>query len=87
MSPIKLNEIKLLRSLDVLYQRELPHVDSSLAPAAIYHFKTPGKSFRALLALSSGVALGLDGHDNLHWAAACELLHNASLIHDEVLTS
>lgn len=84
MSPINLSEIKSLRSLNVLYQRELPNIDSSLALAADYHFKNPGKSFRAQLALSSGSALGLDEYDNLHWAAACELLHNASLIHDDI---
>ena len=84
MSPINLSEITSLHSLDALYQRELPNIDSSLAPAASYHFKNPGKSFRAHLALSSGSALGLDEHNNLHWAAACELLHNASLIHDDI---
>ena len=30
------------------------------------------------------MALGLDEYNNLHWAAACELLHNASLIHDDI---
>lgn len=84
MSPINLSEMQSLRSLELLYQRELPHMGSSLAPAASYHFKNPGKSFRAQLALSSGSVLGLDEHDNLHWAAACELLHNASLIHDDI---
>jgi octaprenyl-diphosphate synthase len=84
MSPINLSEIKSLRSLDALYQRELPNINSSLAPAASYHFKNPGKSFRARLALSSGLALGVCNADNLHWAAACELLHNASLIHDDI---
>ena len=58
--------------------------DPSLAQAASYHFKNPGKSFRAQLALSSGTALGLNEQDNYHWAAACELLHNASLIHDDI---
>ena len=84
MSPILLGEAQALKLLDDLYQREMPHVDSSLAQAASYHFKNPGKSFRAQLALSSGVALGLNEQDNLHWAAACELLHNASLIHDDI---
>jgi geranylgeranyl pyrophosphate synthase len=65
----------------------MPNSNSSLAKAAQYHFKNPGKSFRAQLALSSGIALGLNEHDNLHWAAACELLHNASLIHDDISDS
>tara|TARA_B110000091_G_scaffold211356_1_gene255837 strand:- start:537 stop:1514 length:978 start_codon:yes stop_codon:yes gene_type:complete len=84
MSPNKITELKVLESLDALYQREMPHFDSSLNQAARYHFKNPGKSFRAQLALSSGTALGLNKTDNLHWAGACELLHNASLIHDDI---
>lgn len=79
-----MNQTQALQVLDGLYQREMPHPDSSLFQAASYHFKNPGKSFRAQLALSSGIALDLNEHDNLHWAAACELLHNASLIHDDI---
>jgi geranylgeranyl diphosphate synthase, type I len=84
MSPTRINQTQALLALDVLYQREMPHPDSSLFQAASYHFKNPGKSFRAQLALSSGIALGLNEQDILHWAAACELLHNASLIHDDI---
>ena len=84
MSLTIVSEVHALKSLDMLYQREMPSSDSSLAQAASYHFKNNGKSFRAQLALSSGAALGLDKTDNLHWAAACELLHNASLIHDDI---
>ena len=84
MSPSRMNQMQALRALDGLYQREMPHSDSSLFQAASYHFKNPGKSFRAQLALSSGIALGLNEQDSLHWAAACELLHNASLIHDDI---
>jgi geranylgeranyl pyrophosphate synthase len=84
MSLINIKVIKSLDSLDRLYQRELPNINNSLAQAATYHFQNPGKSFRAQLALCSGLALGVDEHDNLHWAAACELLHNASLIHDDI---
>jgi geranylgeranyl pyrophosphate synthase len=84
MSLINIKVIKSLDSLDRLYQRELPNINNSLAQAATYHFQNPGKSFRAQLALCSGLALGVDEHNNLHWAAACELLHNASLIHDDI---
>jgi len=73
-----------LAELELLYKREMPNAQSTLAPAARYHFKNPGKSFRAQLALTSGISLGLNQQDNLHWAAACELLHNASLIHDDI---
>jgi len=85
MSPINFTYgSNLLTELNALYLLEMPHHQSRLADAAEYHFKNPGKSFRAQLALSSGFALGLNTLDNLHWAAACELLHNASLIHDDI---
>ncbi len=84
MSPSRIKQTQALPALDALYQREMPQPDSSLFQAASYHFKNPGKSFRAQLALSSGIALGLNEQDILHWAAACELLHNASLIHDDI---
>ena len=73
-----------ISQLDSLYNAELPQDNSSLTVAAKYHFKNPGKSFRAQLALASGSALNLEHIDNLNWAAACELLHNASLIHDDI---
>jgi geranylgeranyl diphosphate synthase, type I len=88
MSPTRFkhdsNGFNGLVELERLYKREMPDSQSSLAPAARYHFKNPGKSFRAQLALTSGLSLGLNQQDNLHWAAACELLHNASLIHDDI---
>lgn len=73
-----------ISQLDALYNSELPQNNSCLTVAAKYHFKNPGKSFRAQLALASGTALNLEHTDNLNWAAACELLHNASLIHDDI---
>jgi len=84
MSPKHPEILHLASQLDDLFYREMPHSKSGLADAASYHFKQPGKTFRAQLALSSGIALGLNERDNLHWAAACELLHNASLIHDDI---
>jgi geranylgeranyl pyrophosphate synthase len=92
MSPAQIKNISIkatigpkgLAELELLYKREMPDGQSALATAARYHFKNPGKSFRAQLALTSGRSLGLNPQDNLHWAAACELLHNASLIHDDI---
>lgn len=85
MSPTKItSKLEWLTELEALYQREMPDSHSGLATAASYHFQNPGKSFRAQLALSSGSALALNDTDNLNWAAACELLHNSSLIHDDI---
>jgi len=51
--------------------------------AAIYHLQTGGHRMRARLALASAAGQ-LDPHDSTAAAAACELLHNASLIHDDI---
>ncbi len=48
------------------------------------HIAGGGKRFRARLALQAVQALGDRDTDGIAWAASCELLHNASLIHDDI---
>jgi len=48
------------------------------------HLSTGGKRIRARLALHAHAALAGEPADAVHWAAACELLHNATLIHDDI---
>jgi geranylgeranyl diphosphate synthase type I len=48
------------------------------------HLATGGKRLRARLALAAASALGGHGADAVGWAAACELAHNATLIHDDL---
>ena len=43
-----------------------------------------GKRLRAHLALAAGHAIGVEDETLVPWAAACELLHNATLIHDDI---
>ncbi len=50
----------------------------------VQHLTTGGKRIRARLALAAASALGADPADAIAWAAACELLHNASLVHDDL---
>ena len=52
--------------------------------AARYHLGTGGQRVRARLALHAGSCLGLTPADSQTLAAACELLHNASLVHDDL---
>jgi len=64
--------------------KALPAADEPLGQAAHHHFQDPGKMLRAGLALSTGKALGIAPEASLNWAAAIEVLHNASLIHDDI---
>lgn len=58
---------------------------SDAARAAAYHLSSGGQRVRARLALSSGKSLGLSDTDAVCIASCAELLHNASLIHDDLL--
>jgi len=49
-----------------------------------YHISTGGKRLRALLPLAVADALGEDPARLVPFAAACELLHNATLVHDDL---
>lgn len=74
----------------------LPAVEATMARLAVgdhldfcgemvaEHLRTGGKRLRARLAFAASEALGLDRGDVVPWAAACELLHNATLIHDDI---
>lgn len=52
--------------------------------AASYHLASGGHRIRARLALHAGIALGLSPHDAVTIATISEILHNASLIHDDL---
>ena len=62
----------------------LPELDTPLASAALHHFAIPGKMVRAKMALRAANLLKIDVTAALHWAVAIEVLHNASLIHDDI---
>jgi geranylgeranyl diphosphate synthase type I len=48
------------------------------------HLATGGKRLRARLALATMQALGAPRVEAVPWAAAAEMLHNATLVHDDV---
>lgn len=58
--------------------------DDPLGRIVWEHVCTGGKRLRARLALQAVEALGGDPLHAVGWGAACELLHNASLIHDDI---
>jgi geranylgeranyl pyrophosphate synthase len=51
---------------------------------ALEHLRTGGKRLRARLALAAAEALDGERSRTVAWAAAVELLHNASLVHDDI---
>jgi len=52
--------------------------------AAVYHLQAGGQRIRARLALHASISLGLAREDACSLASTAELLHNASLIHDDL---
>lgn len=57
---------------------------SVAAEASIYHLASGGQRVRARLALNAGIVVGLAHDDAVSIAVTSELLHNASLIHDDL---
>jgi len=62
----------------------LPGGGGILGEMAAYHLDTGGERLRALIPLATYEAFGGHPEDAVPVAAACELLHNAVLVHDDV---
>lgn len=54
------------------------------AHASRYHLQAGGERIRGRIAIHASLALGLSEPDALCLAASAELLHNASLVHDDL---
>lgn len=57
---------------------------SSLVPMTRYHLETGGKRLRAVLPSLWAESLGADPLKAVPFGAACEMLHNATLVHDDL---
>lgn len=71
-------EEELNKSLDLVQ-------DSPLRESIGYVFSMGGKRVRPLLTIFAAEAVGSFNHDVLHGAAAIEILHNFTLVHDDIM--
>jgi len=67
-----------------LIKAHLPQSNDIIGKAARHHFHDSGKMLRAKLAISAHRHLGGNKDAVLYWAAAIEVMHNASLVHDDI---
>ena len=72
------------RNLADFIAARLPKPGQPLSEAAAHHFAKTGKMLRAKMAIRAAHLMNVDRASALHWAAAIEVLHNASLIHDDI---
>lgn len=80
---------RMLKEKGVLIEKEIEkaiprHGIENLNDAIWYHLGTGGKRIRPVLAILTCEALGGDVKKILPFAAACEILHNWLLIHDDI---
>tara|TARA_B100000676_G_scaffold43044_1_gene41111 strand:- start:227 stop:1351 length:1125 start_codon:yes stop_codon:yes gene_type:complete len=78
---------KPLDRLKALHEQCETSLNSVLTEAYRFHFTKPGKMLRAQLAIQSARAHSADAADADRWGFAVELIHNASLIHDDICDS
>lgn len=62
----------------------LPDTSHPLHDVAAHHFSDPGKLLRGMTAMACAEALKVDETAALRWAMSVEMLHNASLVHDDL---
>ncbi len=76
----------LTRDLHALCRHTaLAHIaDSGLREVLAHHLRTPGSTVRGRLALEVGGALGISANNLAAIGACVELLHSASLVHDDL---
>lgn len=73
-----------MRLLTGMHAEWVSDADPGVSTSAEYHLRAGGQKVRARLGLSSALALGLSESEAIGIAACAELLHNASLIHDDL---
>ncbi|MEE2774536.1 MAG: polyprenyl synthetase family protein [Pseudomonadota bacterium] len=69
-----------------LIQARMYSENAPLIPLVTEHIlKAGGKRLRPMLTLASAKLMGYEGNDHIHLAAVVELIHTATLLHDDVV--
>lgn len=79
-----LGELPLLSQVEQRMLSLLPEAPSTIRAAGYHHLTAGGSRVRARLALVTADALQLDHDTSVAISSACEILHNASLLHDDL---
>jgi geranylgeranyl pyrophosphate synthase len=77
-------EVKMLQACSTLTKRSI-NSKSKIRHAIDHHLGAGGNRVRAQFSLDASHSLAVSQSDAVTLAAICELLHNASLIHDDLL--
>lgn len=77
-------QASLLAKVEALIETLCTGEADALAGIVRHHFSAGGNRVRARIALQAGQALGLSQSICVALASGCELLHNASLVHDDL---
>lgn len=74
-----------MNDMEELARRSLDNVDSFVSEVVRYSFRFGGKRLRPALLFLAGKAVGTLTEQHTRTATAVELIHTASLIHDDIL--
>lgn len=74
---------EILQMIDETVRASNPQA-STLGEMSAYHMSSGGKRLRAMLPLMVADSLGYDPSRLIPFGAACEMLHNATLVHDDL---
>ena len=84
IAPINAVQAALHRVNSLMRDAVDESIDEPLRSMVIGHLETGGKQIRARTALEAAAALGIEPQAVVDVAAACEFLHNATLVHDDL---
>jgi octaprenyl-diphosphate synthase len=74
-----------LDMVEDLIQRHLATSSPAIQEAGAYVFEAGGKRLRPAVLLAVARALGYEGNNDVRYAAAVEIVHTATLVHDDVI--